>query len=158
MSSYCLLLGLFEILVVTYFYPLLDENAISTLTFLLLLLFFALLLETLRRTRQNLDLMKLRKCLLWLGPAPAVLGALLFFNAVLDFSPTVDCHTQIVGKSYSRWRVGTAYHLMVSSWRPGKTEENLAVSSRAFNRVYPGEAITVEMHKGLLGFSWFSRI
>ena len=27
-SSYCLLLGFFEILVVTYFYPLLDENAI----------------------------------------------------------------------------------------------------------------------------------
>lgn len=157
-SSYCFFLGFLEILVVTYFYPLLDENAISTLELLLFFLFFALTIETLRRTRQHFDVTMLKKYLFSLVPAPAVLGALLFFNAVLDPSPAVDRQTQIVQKSYSGVRVGTSYHLIVSSWRPGKKEENLAVSSRTFNRVHAGEAVTVEVHKGLLGLSWFSRI
>jgi hypothetical protein len=82
----------------------------------------------------------------------------LLCNAALDRSPVQSHPAQILSKSFNRARVGTSYYLVISSWRPGRKEENLAVNGPTFRNVYVGERVTVELHPGLFGLSWVGRI
>lgn len=46
------------------------------------------------------------------------------------------------------------YYLWVTSWRPGRTEEDFNIGSREFDRARIGKTVTVELHSGFFGLPW----
>jgi hypothetical protein len=52
----------------------------------------------------------------------------------------------------------TKYHVIVSSWRPDKAEEDFTVDPAIFRRTVVGKTVTVELHKGFFGVPWSGNI
>jgi hypothetical protein len=94
------------------------------------------------------------------GLALALLAAMLFLNGALDRSPPAEIKTTVIGKAMVTGRVkrGTYYHVVVSSWRPGRSQEDFEVDSDIYRRAAIGRPATVELHKGCFGLPWYGSI
>jgi hypothetical protein len=150
--------GVFATLNAMAVYPLL--NARPAMTFLLsgFLLPVALQIASTVRNRPGNDGGRaLRIAYACSSLALVSFGLLLFLNGKLDRSPANDVKTTVLEKTTFRGRA-TQYHLIVSSWRQGTERQDMNVSSKVFDRVAVGKAVTVEMHDGFFGFSWYGRI
>ena len=151
--------GLFGILIVTWRYPLLDQDPLLVAA---LLLFFAPLLTYIflavrKRAAANLELLK--RVFAW---SVGILLGLVFFlliNGALDGHPAAVESSVVVRKSASHGRGGTHYTVTVSpSWRPGRSNEKLPVSGEAYSAVHMGKSVVIEVHAGALGLPWFSSV
>ena len=78
---------------------------------------------------------------------------MLFFNGKLDRSAILRAPVTVVGKT-SIGRFPRSRRLEVTSWRPGRQYESVAVEYDDFNRFKPGDEIVVETQKGALGIPW----
>jgi hypothetical protein len=106
--------------------------------------------------------------LTWLAPrttlfssvALALLAGTLLLNGALDKSPPTEIKTTIISKASvtGSQRMGTHYHLVVSSWRPGRNREDFQVDLGVYRRAVVGRAAMVEMHKGYFGIAWHGDI
>jgi len=84
---------------------------------------------------------------------------LLFLNGPLDKSPRSDVRVTVIRKEVDNGgRFGPHYYLVVSSWRPGRSSENLRVGSQVFERAIVGKSVTVELHKGYFGLPWYGSV
>jgi hypothetical protein len=92
------------------------------------------------------------------GLALPLLGILLFMNGKLDRFPSQDVSATVIHKVAPIGYREAQYHLIVSSWRPGRSFEDLNVNSREFESAVVGKRISVEMHKGSFGLPWHGRI
>jgi hypothetical protein len=155
--SYLLLAGLFGILIADYFYPPLDENPPVVLG--LCLFFLPILMQIVliahKRLPPNVD--RLRRVYFYSGSVVVLIAVFLGLNGAADFYPARQVQTSITRKYVSRGKT-TSYHLVVSSWRPGRDEERFRVSSAKYQNVYVGEPIVVEVHPGLFTMPWYGRI
>lgn len=86
-------------------------------------------------------------------PLPWLLAGLLFFNGKLDRSAIMRAPATVVGKT-SIGRFPRSRRLAVTSWRPGRRYESVAVDYDDFNRFKPGDEIVVETQNGALGIPW----
>jgi uncharacterized membrane protein len=158
-NSWPLIGGLVGVLVATYLYPLLDQNALMLIG---LFIFFApLLTHIVLAIRKSLvsNFGLLRGVYKWAAVVLAVFAGALFANGALDRSPGTQVHATVIQKCASRGRGGTSYSLTVSpSWRSGRDDERLEVKGRTFFSVETGETVSVEVHPGLFGLPWFSEI
>jgi hypothetical protein len=87
-------------------------------------------------------------------------AVLLFLNGALDTHSSAQAHARVVQKTASRGARGPAtYSLVVApSWRPGRNDETLEVSSSTFSGVRTGESVRVVVHQGLFRLPWFSGV
>jgi hypothetical protein len=85
--------------------------------------------------------------------ALVLLGLMLFMNGGLDRPPGNEVRTTVIRKTVIRGRT-TQYHLWVSSWRPGRSEEDFNIGLREFDRATVGKSVTVELHSGFFGLPW----
>jgi hypothetical protein len=94
------------------------------------------------------------------GVALALFAAALSLNGALDKFPPAEVKTTVVRKASvtGSQKHGTHYHVIVSSWRPGRTEEQLDVDSSVYRRAVVGRVATVELHKGYFGIPWLGNI
>ncbi len=94
------------------------------------------------------------------GFALALLAAALMLNGALDKFPPAEIKTTVVRKATvtGSQKHGTQYHVIVSSWRPGRTVEQLNVDSSVYRRAVVGKVAMVELHKGYFGIPWFGNI
>jgi hypothetical protein len=92
------------------------------------------------------------------GVALPVIGVLLFLNGRLDRSTPNDVSARVIHKIAPLGYRQAQYHLTVSSWRPGRSIEDLNVSSRVFERARVGKNVTVELRTGYFGLPWYSNI
>jgi hypothetical protein len=92
------------------------------------------------------------------GLALPTFGLLLFLNGRLDRSTPNDVSAMVIRKTAPIGYREAQYHLAVSSWRPGRSLEDLNVNSRVFERALVGKPLTVELHKGYFGLSWYDNI
>ncbi len=82
-------------------------------------------------------------------------GLLLFLNGYLDTSPTVQHRAEAVEKHYTRSKDSTTYHVVLRSWREGRSREEIIVSRSVYAATRPGASeITVGTRAGRLGFQW----
>jgi hypothetical protein len=94
------------------------------------------------------------------GLALALLAAALLLNGALDRVPATEVKTTVIRKAMvtGSQKYGTHYDVIVSSWRPGRTEEQFKVDSSVYRRAVVGRGATVELHKGYLGIPWYGNI
>ena len=94
------------------------------------------------------------------GLTLALLAAGLLLNGALDKSPPVEIKTTVIRKEMfsGSQKFGTHYDVVVSSWRPGRSQEDFEVDSGTYRRAAVGRPATVELHKGLFGLPWYGII
>jgi hypothetical protein len=94
------------------------------------------------------------------GLALALLAATLLLNGALDKYPSTYVRTTVIRKSMVTGSAGrgTHYDVIVSSWRPGRIQEDFEVDSGVFNRTTAGNTVTVELRKGFFGIPWYGNI
>lgn len=82
-------------------------------------------------------------------------GALVVLNGYGDDSPPVHHETRVIGKHYSRHRSSTMYYVDARSWRAGRDEERLRVSSGTYRDVRAGRSVLrITTRAGRYGFEW----
>jgi len=93
------------------------------------------------------------------GIALALLAVALLLNGALDRVPANEVKATVIRKAMVEGsHHGTYYNVIVSSWRPGRTQEDFDVDSKVFKRIAAGKSVTVELHKGFFGVPWYSSI
>jgi hypothetical protein len=92
------------------------------------------------------------------GVALPLFGLLLFLNGKLDSSIPETESAIVIRKIAPIGYREAQYHHIVSSWRPGRSEEDLNVNSRVFQRAAVRKRLALELHKGYFGLPWYSDI
>jgi hypothetical protein len=92
------------------------------------------------------------------GLALPIIGVLLFLNGRLDRSTPNDVSARVIRKIAPLGYRQAQYHLTVSSWRAGRSIEDLNVSSRVFERAVVGKRVTLELRAGYFGLPWYASI
>jgi len=151
--------GVFVTLRALSVYPLLDSRIAMGILLSGFLLPFALLIVSIVRNRDGTDAEALRAIYVCASIALVLLGLALFANGGLDASPPTGVQATVLDKFIMRGRYGASQHrLFVSSARPGRDREDLNVTADVYDRAAIGKAVTLELHKGYFGFSWYGRI
>ncbi len=156
--------GLFGILIAAHFYPPLDENPLMILS---LCFFFSpvaiiLVFAMSRGLGLSLNIDRLRRVFLYSffysGSALMLMTAFLALNGMADRAPARLVRTSIIRKYITHTKAITDYHCVVSSWRPGRSKEEVRVNEETYYHFLVGEPIVVEVHAGLFGLPWYGRI
>ena len=146
--------GLLGSLLGYFAYPPLDGGPLLALGVGVFFLPMVLQLVSVTRKRLNEDGGRLRTAYAYSSLALVLLALLLLLNGWLDSSPRSAVRSTVLQKTVTRRKSTTHYRLTVSSWRPGKGEEEFYVGLRTFNRAVVGKTVTVELHKGFFGLPW----
>jgi hypothetical protein len=155
--TYYLLAGLVGLIAAGFAYPPLDRNWILLLGLALFFLPVVAQIASRVRKRGTLDADRLKKIYSGCSVLLAGLAALTFLNGAADRSPAERIQTTVLHLHSYRGR-SSSYRVIVPSWRPGRSEEGLYVRSRTFSRLRVGGPVTVEVHRGLLGLSWYGLV
>jgi hypothetical protein len=108
-----------------------------------------------RREQDGRDVRSFFPRTVWLAVGCLLLPMALLANGALDRSP-VESHRQIVTRAILEHRKGsTSYYLELTSWRGNGTHEKVMVSQRWYLGAKPGDAMTVETHRGAFGIPLF---
>jgi hypothetical protein len=157
--TWILLAGLCGSLVAAHFYPPLDMNPAMLVP---LIIFFApvashVFFSVRKQLAPNLEFVN--RVYKYAGIGVVGFALCLFLNGALDRNPSMQVHARISQKSASRGRGSTTYILILDpSWRDGRTQERLDVSRATFVSVRTGDQVSVDVHRGLFGLPWFSRV
>ena len=108
--------------------------------------------------RLPMEVNRLKSVYLYCGAAMVLLALSIAGNGLLDLSPVKLIKTSILRKSVASGRHSSTHHFFVSSWRPGRTTEDLAVVIPLYVRASIRQSITVEVHNGLFGLPWYGQI
>ena len=157
---YILLLGpgVFGSLRALSVYPPLDARLLMGFMLCVFLLPVVLQMLSFVRKQPSEDVGRLRTVYICSSLALVLLALLLFLNGGLDRSPWNEVRTTVIRKTVVRGGRATRYNVTVSSWRPGRSVENVNVGSQVFNRAVVGKTVTVDLHKGFFGLPWFGSI
>lgn len=149
--------GLLACMTARMLYPLLDDDTALGLMIGLFLLPFVIQLVVIVRKQANPR--ALRAAFGCSACALLLFGLLLLLNGRLDNSPQMTMTAAVMRKTVFTGRHGgRQYHLIVSSWRPGKESEELDVTSRVFNHTEVGSIVAIEVHQGYFRLPWSGRI
>jgi hypothetical protein len=136
----------------------LDAGPLLVLGICILMVPLLMQLWSIVKKRQSEDLARLRTAYLYSSIVLLLLALLPLLNGWLDKSPARSVKTTVVRKTSYRHRSGSSYYITVSSWRPGKSDEELRVGSRLYSNVVIGKSVTVEVHKGFFGLPWMGDV
>jgi len=96
------------------------------------------------------------------GAALILLAGGIYANGALDARPPTTFNTVVSGKVTSsinsRRRSKPTLVLRVKSWRPGRAEERLYVDEETYHYAQMGSPVSVEVHSGFLGLTWYDRV
>jgi hypothetical protein len=155
---YLLLAGLVGVIIGDHLYPPLDEHPLLILGlglfFLPVLMQIVLIVR--KRLRSNVD--RVRRVYDYSGSILILLAAFLIVNGIADRAPVRQVQTSITRKYVTSGRYTTNYHLVVSPWRPGEDHVTLRVGRNVYHAMFVGEPVVVEVHAGLFGLPWYSRV
>ena len=154
---YVLFIGLFGGLLAESAYPLVDRGAVSVLRGLLFLLPFVVHITLAVRKRLAANIDRLRRVYSSCGAVLLGVAAVLGLNGLLDRAPSRSVRTSIIHKHVTTPAKGggITHVLDVSSWRPGRDEEHLLVSSSEYWGTAIGNLVVIEVHPGRFGLSWY---
>jgi hypothetical protein len=120
-------------------------------------LFFGVLglgLWMIQRARARKEIEVLKRIYFGFLPLPWILAALLFVNGKLDTSPPLKETTTVVSKFRMPGIVLRTQRLVVVSWRPDERVERVMVTRDDFDRFQIGDAIVVQVGRGVAGIPW----
>jgi len=151
--------GVFLTLNALAVYPLLDSRAVMGLMLGGFLVPAGLQIASFVRNGAGNFEQTLRWTFVCASLALVLLGLSLFANGALDRSSASEEKTTVLEKGVIEGRYGARQnHLFVASWRPDISREDLSVTADVFAHVAVGMQLSVEVHKGYFGLSWYGRI
>jgi hypothetical protein len=139
-------------------YPPLDTGPLVAFGLCVFLLPFALKLSSMVRKRLSEDVDWLRTVYVGASLALLLLSLLVLVNGWQDKSSRSVVRATVIQKISSRGRGGTSYSIIVSSWRPGRSVEELRVGVWTYNNAVVGKPVTVGVHKGAFGLPWYEYV
>jgi hypothetical protein len=147
------MVGALGIFIAAYCYPLIDMYTKMSGPTLLIALVLVVLVHVVPRREEFRKIGRIVAAIVF-----CLCAAFLFLNGSLDDHPPAEIKTRIIAKSV-RYGKGGGYVLTVApSWRDGRTEESLGVSSSTFYALEEGQLVQVVVHRGALGVPWFSNV
>jgi hypothetical protein len=160
LNSYSLLLapGLLGGIFAYVVYPPLDSGPLVAFGLCIFLLPFVLKLSSVLRKRLGEDEGRLRTVYVCTSFALLLLSFVVLVNGWQDKSPLNAVRATVIQKTSTRHRSTTSYSVTVSSWRPGRSVEELTVGSRTYNNVVVGKPVTVGVRKGAFGLPWYEYV
>lgn len=157
LSVLMLLPGLLGCMAARMIYPLLDDGVALGLMIVLFLLPFVIQLILVWRKRSNARSLGIA----YASSACALMlvALVLMLNGGMDKSESTFMTAPVIRKTVATDRYGEQqYHLIVSSWRPGRSSEELSVGRGVFQRAAVGRNVAVEVHRGYFGYPWSGKI
>lgn len=146
------IVGALGSLIAAYWYPPIDMETSVPLA-MLLIVFVPLVLARVAIKREE---SKKRA-----GVVAAILlcisAAFLILNGSLDRYPPAQVNARVIAKSVG-YRLTSGVLTVAPSWRDGRTEERLPVSSATFYRIAEGQSVQIVIHRGAFGLPWFSSV
>lgn len=160
LDPYSLLLapGLLGGLLAYIIYTPLDAGPLVAFGLCIFLLPFVLKLSSVMRNRLGEDVGRLRTVYVCASFALLLLSLLVLVNGWKDKSPRSAVSATVIQKTSFRGRGGTSHYVIVSSWRPGRSEEELRVGARTYNNAVVGKPVTVGVRKGAFGLPWYEYV
>jgi hypothetical protein len=149
-----LLGGIFAYIV----YPPLDAGPLVVFGLCILLVPFVLKLSSIVRDQQSEDADRMRTAYVFASIALLALSLLVLMNGWKDKSPRIAVRATVIQKIAAQGRGGPTYTVIVSSWRPGRTVEELRVGVRTYSNVVVGKPVMVSVHKGAFGLPWYEYV
>jgi hypothetical protein len=149
-----LLGGLFAYIV----YPPLDAGPLVVFGLCIFFLPMALKLSSIVRKQLSEDVGRMRTAYVCASFALLMLSLLVLVNGWRDRSPRSAVRATVIQKTYTRTKGGASYSVVVSSWRPGRSVEELRVGARTYNNVVVGKPVTVGVRKGAFGLTWYEYV
>jgi hypothetical protein len=139
-------------------YPPLDAGPLVAFGLCIFFLPFVLKLSSMVRKRLGEDASRLRTAYVCASLALLLLSLLVLVNGWQDTSPRSAVRATVIQKTSTRSRGGTSYSVLVSSWRPGRSVEELRVGAATYNNTVVGKTVTVGVHKGAFGLPWYEYV
>jgi len=139
-------------------YPPLDAGPLVAFGLCIFLLPFVLKLSSMVRKRMGEDVGRLRTVYVCASFSLLLLSLLVLVNGWKDRSPLNAVRATVIQKTYTRTKGGTSYSVIVSSWRPGRSVEELRVGARTYNNALVGKPVTVGVRKGAFGLPWYEYV
>jgi hypothetical protein len=160
LNHYSLLLapGVLAGLLAYVIYPPLDAGPLVAFGMCLLLLPFVLQLSSIVRNRGSEDVDRLRTAFVCASLALLLLSLMVLLNGWRDRSPQSAVRATVIQKTSTRHRSTTSYRVTVTSWRSGRSVEELTVGARTYNNAVIGKPVTVGVHKGAFGLPWYGDV
>jgi hypothetical protein len=85
-------------------------------------------------------------------------GLFAMLNGKLDIARSRNIETVILRKYYTKNKSNYTYYTIVESWRDGKREERIRVSSYQYKNIIPNETgMLIETKPGRFGYEWLVR-
>jgi hypothetical protein len=150
--------GVFLSLLAQGVYPLLDKGPVMGCMLGLILLPVGLQVLGLVVKRPSADSAFWSMLFRGASAALLVLSLLLFLNGGLDRSPWKQVQTTVLRKVSYQDRHASRCALIVSSWRPGRSQEDLTVTSSVVDRALVGRTVTVQLRQGFFGLAWYGAV
>jgi hypothetical protein len=146
--------------VILWAYPLLDSNSFFLVGIALFCVpsFFFYPRYGFRKDFSTSDLSGAKKVLVRTGIAGWCLVAIVVCNGALDRSFT-STQAIVEARQFKQGRFSIKhYSLVVESWRPGRDTEKLTVDAATYELAIPNQVVTVDVHRGFLGWPWYSSV
>jgi hypothetical protein len=138
-------------------YPAVDRRVPMGIMLGTFLFPFVLYLLSLVLNRQSGNLKLWRVVYSLCAAGLVVVSVFWLMNGALDKSPTTQITASLRSKTVIRGR-GRQYHLVLTSWVPGHTEEHFDVTPDVFDRCIVGQNVTLAVHPGFFGVPWHGAI
>ncbi len=152
-----MLLGVLILNLANFGYPLLDHTVFTVFAVLVAIPFLGYIYIK-RRKAQGVEVWPLMRLNTQLLFVPLLWALVVLANGALDRSPSQAHSSVVIKKHESKGKGGTCYFLEVSSWRQGRSSEELKVKDETFERFQIGDQVVVETCHGLFGIVWVKSI
>jgi hypothetical protein len=139
-------------------YTPLDSGPLVAFGLCVFLLPLVLKLSSVMRNRLGEDMDRLRTVYVCASIALMALSLFVFVNGWQDKAPLNAVRATVIQKTSMRHRSTTSYSVIVSSWRPGRSVEELTVGDRTYNTAVVGKPVTVGVYKGAFGLPWYEYV
>jgi hypothetical protein len=146
------IIGALASLIAVYWYPPLDVETSVPLA-IILIVFVPLVLARFAIKREEFKK--------GAGVVAAIVlcisAGFLILNGSLDKYPPAQVNARVIAKSVG-YRLTSGVLTVAPSWRDGRTEERLPVSSATFYKIEEGQWVQIVVHRGAFGLPWFSSV
>ena len=146
------IVGALGSLIAAYWYPPIDMETSVPLA-MLLIVFIPLALARVVIKREEYK----KKAGVVVAIVLCISAAFLILNGSLDTYPPAQVNARVIAKSVG-YRLTSGVLTVAPSWRNGRTEERLPVSSATFYMVAEGQSVEIVVHRGAFGLPWFSSV
>ena len=150
--------GLVVLAAAAYLYPALERNWLPAIAMVLFFLPLILRWASSKWKRLAADVNLLKTAYWCCGVSVMLIALLIASNGALDWAPPIVVKSRIIKTRVTHGKYSSTNHLILASWRQGRTTEDVAVGDALYSCATIGRQVSIEVHPGLFGMPWYGRV